>query len=70
MLITQRDLQVWLAEICSKHPHLTKRLENIGLRSDDYAANEQGVRDYNVRKTPRYKLQVRMQRRYSTKRCF
>lgn len=26
----------WIAEICSTHPHLTKRLQNIALQSNDY----------------------------------
>jgi len=30
----------WFAEIFSTHPHLTKRLENVGLRSDDCTADE------------------------------
>jgi len=35
----------WFAEICSTHPHLTKRLENVGLRPDDYTVNKQSARD-------------------------
>jgi Zn-dependent protease with chaperone function len=38
-----RGFSSWLAEIYSTHPHLTKRLENVGLRSDDHAANKQGA---------------------------
>jgi Zn-dependent protease with chaperone function len=29
----------WIAEVCSTHPHLTKRLQNVGLRSNDYTAH-------------------------------
>ena len=40
----------WLAEMCSTHPHLTKRLENLGLGSDDDTANGQDAHDQGVYK--------------------
>jgi Zn-dependent protease with chaperone function len=40
----------WLAEICSTHPHLTKRLENLGLQSDADTANGQSTHDQGVHK--------------------
>jgi Zn-dependent protease with chaperone function len=40
-----RGFSSWFDEICSTHPHLTKRLENVGLRSGDYAATKQGAYD-------------------------
>jgi Zn-dependent protease with chaperone function len=35
----------WIAEIFSTHPHLTKRLQNVGLQGNDYTENKQGAHD-------------------------